>query len=96
MDHQLRTYTLEPGKLDAFVALFRDHLVAARAAYGFEVVGAWTNSEQGTFVWVVRHPGDFAAADKAYYDSPERAALPTDPATLLAKVETRMLEAVLL
>lgn len=94
MDHQLRTYTLEPGKLDEFIALFEEHLVAAREAYGFELVGAWANHEEGIFTWMVRHPGDFAAADQRYYDSPERAGLPTNPSTLLAKVETRMYRAI--
>ncbi|MCW3010885.1 MAG: hypothetical protein JWO90_1289 [Solirubrobacterales bacterium] len=96
MDHQLRTYTLHPGRLDDFLALWRDHLVAARAAHGFVVVGAWTNREEDLFTWVVRYEGegDFATGDTRYYDSPERAALPWDPKDALARVETRMLERV--
>ncbi len=94
MDHQLRIYQVDPARRDDFLLLWRDHVVPARAAHGFEVVSAYVNPEDSEFVWVVRHPGDFAAADAAYYDSAERAALPWDPKEALTGVETRMLEAV--
>ena len=90
---QLRIYTMKPGTTEAFVTLFRDHLVAARAAYGFTVDGAWTSEDGTQFVWVASHDDaqSFAAADKAYYDSPERAALPTSPAEYIESMDLRML-----
>ena len=96
MDHQLRIYTVAPGRLDDFLALWRDHVVPARRAHGFEVVSAYVNRETSEFSWVVRHPDDFAAADERYYASPERAALPWDPKDALTSVELRMFEAVAL
>ena len=95
MDHQLRTYRLKPGRLDDFLELWRDHVVAAREAHGFEVVGAWVDRDGDEFTWVVRHTGPegFAAADERYYASPERAALPWDPKDAIASAELRMCEA---
>src|SRR3954447_16712211 len=67
--------------MDEFLALFRDHVVPARQALGFQVVGAWHGPEDGTFVWVVGHeaPDGWEACERAYYESPERAALPRNP-----------------
>jgi hypothetical protein len=51
-----------------------------RRQFGFEILAAWASNEDDTFVWVVGHDGDFAAADREYYASPERAAVDPDPA----------------
>jgi hypothetical protein len=90
---QLRTYQVRAGEMDTFVALFRDHLVPVREAYGYTLLGAWNDPETGTFVWVVGHeaPDGWEAAEKAYYDSPERAAMPANPADYLEGVATQML-----
>lgn len=95
MTSQLRIYRIKDGHMEPFVALWRDHIVAARAAYGFIVDGAWT-TQNGEFAWIVSHPeaGGFAAADKAYYDSAERAALPERPADHIEAMELRMMEPV--
>lgn len=93
MDHQLRIYKIEDGRLDDFLTLWRDHIVAARAAHGFEVVASFVNREEREFAWIVRADGDFAAADARYYAGPERAALPWDPKEALESVELRMLDA---
>ena len=92
MDHQLRIYKVEDGRLDDFLTLWREHIVAARAAYGFEVVASYVNRDANEFAWIVRADGDFAAADARYYESPERAALPWDPKDVLTSVEVRMVE----
>ena len=92
MDQQLRIYTLKPGRLEGFVALWREHVVPARQAHGFVVEHAWWDPELDRFTWIVSHPGDFAAADAAYYASPERAGLPRNPGDDLAEVATRMLK----
>jgi hypothetical protein len=93
---QLRTYRIRAGAMDEFNELFRDHLVPAREALGFRVVGAWHDPEDGTFVWVVGHeaPDGWDACEKAYYDSPERAAVPKDPKEFLESAETRLLQPV--
>jgi hypothetical protein len=96
MRYQLRTYRVREGDMAEFVALWRDHVVPARRAHGFEVVGAWNDAETGEFTWIVGHPSPegFAAADAAYYASAERAALPRDPKDFLESVDARVLDAV--
>ena len=41
--------------MDEFVALWRDHIVPARAVHGFTVLGAWRDLDDTTFTWVVGH-----------------------------------------
>jgi hypothetical protein len=77
---QVRVYRIRPGALEEFEREWREKVVPLRRQFGFEVVGAWASADGEAFVWVIRHEGDFAAADRAYYLSPERAALDPDPA----------------
>jgi hypothetical protein len=93
---QVRTYQIKPGDMEDFVALWRDHIVPARKVHGFEVLGAWNDAEDGTFVWVVGHPAPegWAVAEKAYYDSPERQGLPGNPADLMDGAHTKVLSPV--
>lgn len=94
MAMQHRRYRLKPGVFDEFVDLFLTQVVPARERYGFRVVGAWASRDDGVFTWVVAHDGDFATADREYYDSPERAAISPNPSDLLEDVETTMVEPV--
>jgi hypothetical protein len=80
MTTQIRVYRLRPGALEEFEREWREHVLPLRRKFGFEVLGAWTSAEEDAFVWIIRHEGDFTAADRAYYLSPERAALDPDPA----------------
>jgi hypothetical protein len=91
---QVRTYQIKPGAMDEFVALWRDHLVPLREQYGYQVLGAW--NDDTTFVWVVGHeaPDGWDAAEKTYYDAPERTAIPRDPREYLESAETKVLRPV--
>ena len=93
---QVRTYKIKPGDMEEFVALWRDHIVPAREAHGFQVLGAWNDDESGTFVWVVGHeaPDGWGAVEKTYYDSPERQGLPRNPAELMDGADTKVLHPV--
>jgi hypothetical protein len=85
MQWELRIYRAKPGMLDDFVREWRERVLPLRRAHGFEVIGPWvTDDEQ--FVWIIGHE-DLAAADAAYYASPDRAALEPDPARYLADAE---------
>jgi hypothetical protein len=66
------------------------HILRLRKAKGFEVLGPW-RTEDGRFAWLIGHD-DFATADAAYYDSPERSAIAPDPARHLTTIETTLLE----
>ena len=94
MIYQLRMYRVKEGELDEWLEEWREGILPARRAYGFSVLGPWVNAEESRFVWIVGHDGDFAAADQAYYDSPERAALQPPPTRHLDEVVTLMLASV--
>ncbi len=80
MTTQVRVYRIRPGALEEFEREWHERVAPLRRQFGFEILGAWASIEDDTFVWIIRHDGDFAAADRAYYLSPERAALDPDPA----------------
>ena len=86
MEHRLRIYRVsDPAR---WLEEWRDGVAPLRRAHGFAILGAWLDEEEQTFVWLLAHD-DYAAADDAYYASPERHALDPDPARLI--VEAREL-----
>ncbi len=90
METQVHVYRIAPGELDTFVEEWREKVAPLRRSFGFDVLGTWASEEDDTFLWVIAHDGDFATADRAYYSSPERAALEPDPARLIAEQRTFM------
>ena len=38
---QVRTYQVSDGDMEEFVVLWRRHIVPARTAHGFQVLGVW-------------------------------------------------------
>ena len=91
MELVLRIYTIKPGELEEWTEEWREHVLPLRRSLGFEVLGAWVSEEASTFTWLLGYdgPDGLAAANTAYYESPERAALDPDPARHIA--ETRQL-----
>jgi hypothetical protein len=87
MELVLRIYTIKPGELDDWVDEWREHVLPLRRRCGFEVLGAWVSDEASTFTWLLGYdgPDGLEAANAAYYDSPERAALDPDPARHIAE-----------
>lgn len=79
---QLRRYEIKPGEMEHFLEAVRAAF-PVREAHGFTVRFALVDDERNQFVWAVSHDGDFAAAEAGYYESPERAALPTNPADFI-------------
>ena len=89
MTTQLRRYTINRGKMDEFLEAWKKGVLPLRTKAGFRVEGAWVVQERNEFVWVMTYDGDdWNTRDKAYYASPERAALNPDPAQLIARAET--------
>jgi hypothetical protein len=86
---QLRRYEIAPGAMDDFLEAVRGAFVV-REQYGFSVAFALVDEERNEFVWATTHDGDFAAAETKYYASPERAALPANPADFIDKMHVGM------
>ena len=93
MTHQLRIYDIEEGALESFTEEWRQQIVPLRRQFGFEIVGAWAVKEANQFVWIIGHD-DFEAADQAYYDSPQRAAMDPDPRRLIRGADTRLMNSI--
>jgi hypothetical protein len=66
---ELRTYTTEPGKLDALHARFRDHTTKLFEKHGMTNIGYWTPVEEprskDTLIYVLAHDNR-SAADKSW------------------------------
>jgi len=92
MPDQLRSYTIKPGEMAAWLEEWGRLIVPLRRRNGFEIVGAWT-TEADQFVWILRYAGPktWDEADAAYYASPERTAMEPDPARHIAKSEHVMM-----
>jgi len=87
MELVLRIYTIRSGELEEWIAEWRAHVLPLRRRLGFEVLGAWVSDETSTFTWLLGYdgPDGLEAANAAYYDSAERAALNPDPARHIAE-----------
>lgn len=90
MTWQLRLYSVREGEWDDWVREWSELIAPLRRELGFEVRGPW-RAEDGRFAWLIGHD-DFDAANQAYYDSPQRAALSPDPARHLEAQESILLE----
>jgi hypothetical protein len=62
---EIRTYTTEPGRLDALNARFRDHTTKLFAKHGITNIGYWTPQDaplsQNTLIYILAHPSREAA-----------------------------------
>jgi|SRR3954447_8348151 hypothetical protein len=94
---QLRRYTLEPGRLPAFLDWFPT-ILPVREHFGFRVLFAYADRENETFTWAVEHHGDadeFRSVEEVYHSSAERAqAFETFPAGI-ARMEIGLVDDVL-
>lgn len=93
---QLRSYTIKPGELDRFVALWSNGVRPLREKKGFVVEGAWKIPSEDRFVWVVSYdgPDGWEAANAAYYSSPERKTMDPDPASFIIAQSTSFIDPV--
>jgi hypothetical protein len=89
---QLRRYEIKPDAMQPFLEAVRAAFVV-REQYGFGVAFALVDEQHNEFVWAATHDGDFAAAETEYYASPERAALPANPADFIDQMHVAMVHA---
>ena len=82
---ELRTYTTEPGKLDALHARFRNHTTKLFEKHGMTNIGYWTPTDEprskDTLIYVLAHVSR-AAAEKSWQ------AFRTDPDWIKARDES--------
>ena len=75
--YDMRTYTANPGKLDALHARFRDYTCKLFQKHGIELIGFWTPTEgdeaKNTLIYIVAFPSVEAQkkAWAAFWDDPE-------------------------
>lgn len=93
---QLRDYTIKPGELAHFAELWDAQVRPLRVARGFVVEGAWKIPTEDRFVWIVSYDGadGWDAANRAYYESPERKTMNPDPAKLILTQRTTFIDPV--
>jgi len=95
MPTQVRVYRMKPGELAVFVDEWLRQVVPLRRRFGFKIEHAWASEGDDVFVWVVSYLGDdWEAAERAYYDSPERRAMEPDPARHIAEPSAFMAQPV--
>jgi hypothetical protein len=90
---QLRDYRVKPGEMRQWLAEWSAHIRPLREKFGFQVVGAWAIAEQDRFIWILARD-DFEAADRSYYESPERHGLDPNPARHLAATDQQFIDPV--
>lgn len=82
---EMRTYTTNPGKLDALNARFRDHTNRLFQKHGIDLVGYWVPTDpersKDTLVYILGYP-DKDAREKAWKD------FQADPEWQKAKAES--------
>jgi hypothetical protein len=93
---QLRIYTLQPTTAEEFVRNFRAEIAPLREKYGFSIDSAVLTEDRTRFVWITSHdsPDGWEAAERTYYESPERAALGFDPGDYILEHDISMVESV--
>lgn len=74
--YELRTYTCEPGRLEALKTRFRDHTIRIFNKHGMESIGYWVPQDErsgNTLIYILAHPSREAADKnwKAFQDDPE-------------------------
>lgn len=72
----MRRYTIDPELADEFATFVTGQVLPARAAFGFQIGSVWISTDRTEFTWFVTFDGDeeeFAAKEKAWEESPERA-----------------------
>ena len=91
---QLRDYSIKPGQLDVFADLWSKMVRPLRQKKGFVVESAWKIPSESRFVWIVSYdgPDGWEAANRNYYDSPERKAMDPDPASFITAQRTVFVE----
>jgi hypothetical protein len=93
---ELRIYTINRGRLDDFVAAWREGVYPLRLEHGFQIPAAWISRENNQFIWILGYDGPESWEDKqsTYYGSTARQSLDVDPLDMIAHGDTWPITAV--
>ncbi|MHA7286553.1 NIPSNAP family protein [Arthrobacter sp. MDT3-44] len=96
MTYELRTYTANPGKMDALVERFRTNTIGLFTEHNMKSLGYWTPvGTDDVLVYLLEHDGDPKAnwatfqADQRWIDAKSASEV---EGALAAKIESVMLE----
>lgn len=94
MPLQLRLYTINKGALAQFAQEWDEKIRPLREELGFRIQGVWTCESTNQFIWLMGYdgPSSWDEKDKAYFDSPQRKAMQSDPARHIARMEQYFVE----
>ena len=97
MVSQLRIYTINSGKMDAWLKLFDEKIRPIHEGLGIPIEKTWVNADRTEFLWVrtFNTAEEIPEKEAAYFASDGRKALGNEPQTLIAKMEVRVIEPVL-
>jgi hypothetical protein len=99
---EVRTYTANPGKLDALHARFRNHTVRIFNNHSMTSVGYWSPQDaplkQNTLIYILAHPSREAATKnwEAFRNDPEWQKVRTESeakGAIVSKVESVFVDA---
>ena len=93
MIHQLRTYTIQHGAMDAWVELFETHIRPVNQRLGIHIIGTWVNQDHNEVIWLRRFSSEaeIEELEAAYFASPERQALGDRPQQFIQHMDIKRL-----
>ena len=86
---QLRVYTINRGKMDAWVEWFNNKARPVAEQVGHQILGPWINEASTEFIWIRTYESaeDAKAKDEAFSSSPAWQAIASEAAEYVAKIE---------
>ena len=96
MIYQLRTYTVNSGKMDSWLKFFHENIVPLHEKLGIKIDSEWVREDKSQFIWVRSFADAEEAATKeaAFYASPEWAAVGDTAKSHIARGDVTTMEPV--
>ena len=90
---QLRTYTINRGRMESWVKIFNEVLVPMQERHGIKIEAGWTNEAKTEFIWVrsFADAEDLKAKEAAFYGSDEWKAVQDKARDHIAKGEVKLI-----
>ena len=97
MVSQLRIYTINSGMMDSWLKLFDEKIRPIHESLGIPIERTWVNADRTEFLWVrtFNSAEEIPEKEAAYFAADGRQALGSEPQALIAKMEVRVIEPVL-